>query len=103
MRLRHGLEKPQPELLELHNAWVRRTVPKERLLEVDLASGWEPLCKFLGKPVPDEPFPRVNDSQARDEFMRAIMWKAGISWIGIISTLAVGSVAFARWYRLGRS
>ncbi|KAK7914037.1 hypothetical protein PG985_011740 [Apiospora marii] len=103
LRLRHGLEKPAPELLELHNAWVRRTVPNDRLLEVDLASGWEPLCKFLNKQVPDEPFPRVNDSQARDEFMRAVMWKAGVSWVGIISTLAVGGVAFARWYRLGRS
>jgi hypothetical protein len=22
--------------------------------------GWEPLCRFLGVDVPDEPFPRVN-------------------------------------------
>lgn len=22
--------------------------------------GWEPLCRFLGVAVPDEPFPRVN-------------------------------------------
>ncbi|KAK6829609.1 hypothetical protein PG990_012144 [Apiospora arundinis] len=100
LRLRHGLDKPQPELLELHNAWVRRTVPKERLLEVDLADGgWAPLCQFLGKPVPDEPFPRVNDSQARDEFMRAVMWKAGAAWIGIFSVVAVGGVSLARWYR----
>lgn len=99
LRLRHGLEKPEPELLALHNAWVRRTVPPERLLEVDLASGWAPLCAFLGKPVPDEPFPRVNDGQARDEFMRAVMWKAGAAWIGIFSVLAVGGVSLARWYR----
>ena len=25
-------------------------------------TGWEPLCKFLDLPVPDIPFPRVNDS-----------------------------------------
>ena len=25
-------------------------------------AGWEPLCKFLDLPVPDIPFPRVNDS-----------------------------------------
>ena len=29
--------------------------------------GWEPLCRFLGKDVPDVPFPRVND---REEFWR---------------------------------
>ena len=26
---------------------------------------WEPLCKFLDVPVPDEAFPRTND---REEF-----------------------------------
>jgi len=24
--------------------------------------GWEPLCQFLGVPVPDLPFPNVNDT-----------------------------------------
>jgi hypothetical protein len=24
--------------------------------------GWEPLCSFLDMPVPDEPFPRFNDT-----------------------------------------
>ncbi len=27
-----------------------------------MQEGWEPLCKFLGVPVPDEPFPRANDT-----------------------------------------
>lgn len=31
---------------------VREMVPKERLLEFQLKDGWEPLCKFLSKPVP---------------------------------------------------
>ena len=32
------------------------------LLVLDFFSGdgWEPLCKFLGKPVPDERFPHLN-------------------------------------------
>ncbi|KAM6537998.1 hypothetical protein FALCPG4_003887 [Fusarium falciforme] len=34
--------------------------PKERLLEWSVEDGWEPLCEFLGKPVPDEPFPHEN-------------------------------------------
>ena len=24
--------------------------------------GWEPLCRFLGVPVPDEDFPHLNDT-----------------------------------------
>jgi len=47
---------------EEHNAEVRRTVPAERLLEFQVSQGWEPLCGFLGRPVPDLPFPRLNDS-----------------------------------------
>ena len=30
------------------------TVPKEDLLVWDLKEGWEPLCKFLNKPIPDQ-------------------------------------------------
>jgi len=47
--------------LERHNAEVQRTIPAERLLVFEAAQGWEPLCAHLGVPVPDEPFPRVND------------------------------------------
>lgn len=46
---------------ERHNAAVRDEVPAERLLEFDVAQGWEPLWDFLGRPVPVEPFPRRND------------------------------------------
>jgi hypothetical protein len=46
------------------NAEVRETLPPERLLVFSPKEGWEPLCAFLGVPVPAEPFPRVN---SRDE------------------------------------
>jgi hypothetical protein len=46
-----------------HIEEVKRTVPPERLLVYDVKQGWEPLCQFLGVPVPkDKPFPRVNDT-----------------------------------------
>ncbi|KPM42477.1 hypothetical protein AK830_g4050 [Neonectria ditissima] len=45
-----------------HNKFVRDTVPSEQLLDFKLSDGWEPLCRFLGKDVPDVPFPHVNDS-----------------------------------------
>jgi hypothetical protein len=44
-----------------HNAEVRRLVPPGRLLEYQVGQGWEPLCAFLGVPVPQRPFPRLND------------------------------------------
>jgi hypothetical protein len=48
---------------------VRETVSPDRLLVFDVKEGWEPLCAFLGVPVPgDEPFPHVNDTAAFHEF-----------------------------------
>lgn len=44
-------------------AEVRAEIPPTRLLVFDVAEGWEPLCRFLGLPVPDEPFPKVNSSE----------------------------------------
>ena len=36
----------------------------------DLEDGWEPLCKFLGHPTPDVPFPHKNKSgSAVDEII----------------------------------
>ena len=34
--------------------------PKEKLLVLSVKKGWEPLCKFLEKEVPDKPFPWKN-------------------------------------------
>lgn len=43
---------------------VKANVPAEKLLVFDVAQGWEPLCAFLDLPVPDEPFPRLNDTRS---------------------------------------
>jgi len=48
-----------------HTREVIDSIPAERLLVFDVREGWEPLCAFLGKPVPREAFPRVN---SRAEF-----------------------------------
>ena len=45
---------------ERHNERVRQEAPAARLLEWRAADGWEPLCRALALPVPDEPFPRRN-------------------------------------------
>tara|TARA_Y100000294_G_C8503739_1_gene315904 strand:+ start:17 stop:538 length:522 start_codon:yes stop_codon:yes gene_type:complete len=55
-------------LYEAHNAAVRATVPPERLLIHNLGDGWEPLCAFLGKPVPDVPYPSSNVGEEFLEF-----------------------------------
>ena len=41
-------------------AEVREAIPPERLLELPMGAGWGPLCEFLGRPVPDAPYPSGN-------------------------------------------
>ncbi|MCO5973377.1 sulfotransferase family protein [Actinoallomurus soli] len=57
-----------------HNDAVRREVPAGRLLEFRVSQGWKPLCRFLGVPVPGEPFPRTND---RREFAERVAQRQG--------------------------
>jgi hypothetical protein len=48
-----------------HMQAVRETIAPKRLLVFDVKEGWEPLCAFLGVPVPvPEPFPHANDTAA---------------------------------------
>ena len=55
--------------------------------------GWEPICKFLGKPIPDQPFPHENrlgsviDELANDPHYQATMKRQYIGWINRIIML----------------
>lgn len=48
---------------EQYNLEVQRLIPADRLLVFDVMQGWEPLCEFLGVPIPETPFPRANSSK----------------------------------------
>jgi hypothetical protein len=52
-----------------NNEAVRRTVPPERLVDWTPGDGWEPICKGLKLPVPEQPFPHVNSKDAFIEKM----------------------------------
>ena len=66
-----------------HNANVIKKVPKDRLLIWNLKDGWDPICKFLNVPVPDEPIPVVNkttdkmffDNLFQDKIGKNLPWK----------------------------
>jgi len=47
---------------EEHNRAVIDAVPAARLLVYEPGDGWEPICRFLGVPVPDAEFPHLNDT-----------------------------------------
>jgi len=58
-----------PELYEKHNQMVLSMFPKEKVLVHNAKEGWDPLCEFLGVPVPDVPYPRSNEGGS---FTRAV-------------------------------
>lgn len=55
-----------------HNDAVKAAIPAHQLLVYQVKDGWDPLCAFLGVPVPDSPFPRTND---RSEFWDLVSGK----------------------------
>lgn len=57
-------------VFEEHNAAVRAEISPGRLLEYRIGEGWQPLCDFLGVPVPEAPFPRLNDTASFTERVR---------------------------------
>lgn len=83
---------------------IRGLVPSERLLEWEVGDGWEPLCKFLGKPVPDVPFPHANTQnkgwkQREDQATGKWVYKAFRNMFLITGVLfAVGASGLLKYH-----
>lgn len=58
------------DVLARHEAEVKRAIPARRLLVFNVSEGWDPLCRFLGVPVPETPFPRTNSTEEFQAHMR---------------------------------
>lgn len=74
-----------------HYAHVRAVVPKDRLLEFKSEDGWEPLCHFLQKPIPEStPYPHVNEG------VGVVKLHAFLYWIRLVKALGRigGSLGF---------
>ena len=65
----------------------------------DVKEGWEPLCKFLDLPVPDEPFPQVNDKEEIKSFLTKVLIFCYIAYV-VRFLLVLGVCGFLVW--LGR-
>ncbi|KAH8816737.1 P-loop containing nucleoside triphosphate hydrolase protein [Xylogone sp. PMI_703] len=69
-------KKNGKEVFKKYYEEIRQIVPKENLLEFEVSQGWGPLCKFLEVPIPDRPFPHVNDTEAFSERVGIMMREA---------------------------
>ncbi len=89
-----------------HYALIRAKVPKDRLLEFNPKDGWGPLCKHLGRKVPEEPYPHVNHSPSFFAVHKALWWRTARKAVrtivlqALVPMSAVAAGGFWYWYQL---
>jgi len=86
-------ENEAVEFFNKHVEEVKSVIPAENLLVWEVKQGWGPLCEFLGLPVPDVPFPNVNDTAEIENGRQAILKISYMFVLGIPA--AIGAVS---WY-----
>jgi hypothetical protein len=89
-----GITQLAPLMRLVHSVFrVHSNNASNRLLELDMDDedvGWEPLCKFLDKPVPKEPFPRLKEEQAMRSGLEKTWW--GMVQYFVLMVLLPGAV-----------
>ncbi len=75
-----------------HIEQVTAEVPEQKLLVYSVDQGWEPLCSFLEKPVPDIDFPNVNDTKEFQNFLNK-MTRIAYGLLAF-SALALGGIVY---------
>jgi hypothetical protein len=89
-----GKDGKSTEAYSRHNDWVRSVVPKEKLLEFQPGHGWEPLCKFLQKPVPEGEYPRLNDTAVMEQKLHGRLMKGLTEWAAGMALVAGAVMAW---------
>ncbi|KAJ0422946.1 hypothetical protein BJY00DRAFT_279156, partial [Aspergillus carlsbadensis] len=82
---------------------ARGDLDSGRFLEWSVEQGWGPLCEFLEKPIPDEPFPRANDASGFEATVERIVTKRVLyAMRNMVLILAVGggltAAAWMKWW-----
>lgn len=73
-----------------HIAWLKENVLEDRLVFFEVKDGRQPLCKVLGKNVPENiPFPRINDSEAIERTAQYHVQRGLVRWGAILAVVSV--------------
>ena len=87
-----AIDAGEETAVQFFNEWneqVKAEIPANRLLVFEVKQGWEPLCQFLGVPVPEEPFPHLNDTQSYVDRLGRMKRFCIIIWTVAIAVLVV--------------
>ena len=85
------------------NEKARSLVPKDRMIEIKLEDGlgWEQICPFLEKEIPNEPYPRANNAAEFKELTTSIIGpSARMAMLNMATTVVAPCVAVGAWYYL---
>ena len=89
-----AVDSGQETAVRFFTEWVeqvKREVPAERLLVFEVKDGWDPLCQFLGVPVPETQFPNVNDTAEIQRSIRQVKRFCWMCWgVGIAGAAVTG-------------
>lgn len=58
-----------------HNLEVKRLVPPERLYVMQVGEGWDGVCRFLGKDIPNVPYPNLNSTKCFAKEFEPVIYK----------------------------
>ena len=99
------IRKNARRIYDAHYHTIEALVPPEKLLKYNFKDGWVPLCEFLGKPIPNVPFPRVNETAAvrakiREKVFRDVksLVKGMVKWT--VAAMVAGALSWA-WMNRG--
>lgn len=76
-------------------------MPQDRLIEIKLEDGlgWEQICEFLGKDIPNEPYPRINNATEFKELTNGfIIPNIRDAMVKLVTVVGVPCIAFGMWY-----
>lgn len=82
---RYGDPNIHEGTLKKHEDHLKAVVPPEKLYWYNVKDGWEPLCKILGVPVPDVPFPHNNSSHEAGLRYKEAITAGVISWTFVLA------------------
>jgi len=84
------------EMYNLHNDWVKDVAAKQgkEVLDWEPSMGWDPLCKFLDKPVPKTSFPHINDTQNMKVIRLFLIQRGLLKWVAVLSVPVVALGAY---------
>ena len=96
---REGKRTCVRETYGFHMDYLRKVVPPGKLVMYSVKEGWGPLCEILGKEVPDEAFPRANDSKAVEELFKHKVMQGLLRWVWVGGLVAIGVGVLMYYFR----